>query len=257
MSAKHILLTKLAFWYVCQTLITLKKNYYKYQTFGYSHGREEKQLQGWFQDYAPSSLSLCPSLPVCHHLPPPLLPCPPIYPALLQAPSLPPSPHTFSGVITQPLQAMVMKLSVSVSGRRPKAAVGSGGPPTCTTQQLMLWPRIMFTLLWRRLGEENPQMPSVSRMRPVCACIVRVTMSEQEWRTSVSTLSLMHSILWNWCCLVSHTFEAVSRQKLQGQCSCLDHSLKTVVSLAVIVLDRYFHCISTNSASPVTVQKLY
>ena len=39
-------------------------------------------------------------------------------------------PPTFSGFMRQPLQASVMKPRVSMSGRRPKAAVGSGGPPT-------------------------------------------------------------------------------------------------------------------------------
>ena len=105
-------------------------------------------------------------------------------------------PPTFSGFMRQPLQASVMKPRVSMSGRRPKAAVGSGGPPTWTTQQLMLWPRIRLTEAWRAPGEGNPQIPSVSKIRPVCA-VCACVWCVHVW--CVACVRCVHVCVCVWC----------------------------------------------------------
>ena len=138
-------------------------------------------------------------------------------------------PPTFSGFMRQPLQASAMKPRVSMSGRRPKAAVGSGGPPTWTTQQLMLWPRIRLTEAWRAPGEGNPQIPSVSKIRPVCAvcavCAVcgvcGVCMCACVWCVHVWCVCMC--VVWHVCgvaCVCMNNQRSTSSyQKIELTCS--------------------------------------
>ena len=79
--------------------------------------------------------------------------------------------NTLSGWRTHPLQAEAMNWRVSMSGSRPRGVVGSGGPPTWTTQQLMLAPRMLLTVEWKVVGSKKPEIPSVRRMRPVYVCV--------------------------------------------------------------------------------------
>ena len=73
--------------------------------------------------------------------------------------------------MTAPLQALAMNWSVSISGMRPRESVGVAVPPTWTTQQLMLAPRMPLTVECIVVGLEKPEIPSVNITRPLRALL--------------------------------------------------------------------------------------
>ena len=91
---------------------------------------------------------------------------------------------TLLGAITAPLQALAMNWSVSISGISPKESVGVVVPPTWTTQQLMLAPRMLLTAECIVVGLEKPDIPSVSMISPFRALLGR------SWMAKVPTLTI-------------------------------------------------------------------
>ena len=92
--------------------------------------------------------------------------------------------QTLLGAITAPLQALAMNCSVSISGMRPRESVGVAVPPTWTTQQLMLAPRMPLTVECIVVGLEKPEIPSVSMTRPFSALL------GSNWMASVPALTI-------------------------------------------------------------------
>ena len=74
-------------------------------------------------------------------------------------------------------------------------------------------------------------MPSVSSIRPGCVWYVQ---SINDPHLLINDRTNRDLFQYSGCLV--HTFEGISWQQLERQCSCLDHSLQTAVSFVMILL---------------------